>query len=109
MRGSGEGHRHWDSIPDTLEGGARVKSAMTNGTVSGRMGAGGATTLVVSYGTDQSLTILVPPQASIAADEPADRAIMQAGRTIFLTAEHDGDTLRAVRVAVGTDGLTPPQ
>jgi hypothetical protein len=128
MRGTGEGHRDWDTIPDTLAGGARVKSAMTNGTVktssgagprvksamtngtvASRAGAGGATTLVVTYGKDQSLTILVPPQAPIVAYEPADRAIVQAGGKIFLTAERDGDKLTAVRVAVGRDGLTPPQ
>jgi hypothetical protein len=128
MRGTGEGHREWDTIPDTLAGGARVKSAMTNGTVktssgagprvksamtngtvSSRAGAGGATTLVVTYGKDQSLTILVPPQAPIVAYEPADKAIVQAGGKIFLTAERDGDKLTAVRVAVGKDGLTPPQ
>jgi hypothetical protein len=128
MRGTGEGHRDWDTIPDTLAGGARVKSAMTNGTVktsssagprvksamtngtvSSRAGAGGATTLVVTYGKDQSLAILVPPQAPIVAYEPADKAIVQAGGKIFLSAERDGDKLTALRVAVGKDGLTPPQ
>lgn len=128
MRGTGEGHRDWDTIPDTLAGGApvksamtngtvktstgtgpRVKSAMTNGTVASRTGAGGATTLVVTYGKDQSQTILVPPQAPIVAYEPADKAIVQAGGKIFLTAERDGDKLTAVRAAVGKDGLTPPQ
>ena len=128
MRGTGEGHRDWDTIPDTLAGGARVKSAMTNGTVragpgagprvrsamtngtvASRAGAGGATTLVVTYGKDQSLTILVPPQAPIVAYEPADRAIVQAGGKVFLTAERDGATLTALRVAVGKDGLVPPQ
>lgn len=128
MRGTGEGHRDWDTIPDTLAGGARVKSAMTNGTVkvdaptgprvksamtngtvASRTGAGGEATLAVTYGKDQSLTILVPSQAPIVAYEPADRAIVQAGGKIFLTAERDGDKLTAVRVAVGKDGLTPPQ
>ena len=128
MRGTGEGHRDWDTIPDTLAGGARVKSAMTNGTVkagptagprvksamtngtvASRTGADGAATLVVTYGKNESLTILVPPQAPIVAYEPADRAIVQAGGKVFLTAERDGETLTALRVAVGKDGLVPPQ
>ena len=128
MRGTGEGHRDWDTIPDTLANGARVKSAMTNGTVrtgsgtgprvksamtngtvASRAGAGGATTLVVTYGKDQSLTIRVPPQTPIVAYEPADRAIVQAGGKVFLTAERDGATLTALRIAVGKDGLVPPQ
>jgi len=126
MRGTGEGHRDWDTIPDTLAGGKRVKSAMTNGTVktgsgprvksamtngtvasSGR--AGDATTLVVTYDKDRSLTILVPPQAPIVAYEPADRSIVQAGGKVFITAERDGNGLTAVRISVGKDGLTPPQ
>jgi hypothetical protein len=128
MRGTGEGHRDWDTIPDTLAGGARVKSAMTNGTVktasgsaprvksamtngtvASRAGTDGATTLVVTYGQDGSRTILVPAQAPIVAYEPADRSIVRAGGKVFLTAERDGDRLTATRVAVGKDGLTPPQ
>ena len=126
MRGTGEGHRDWDTISDTLAGGKRVKSAMTNGTVrtgggprvksamtngtvasSGR--AGDATTLVITYDKDRSLTILVPPQAPIVAYEPADRSIVQAGGKVFITAERDGVRLTAVRISVGKDGLTPPQ
>jgi hypothetical protein len=128
MRGTGEGHRDWDVIPDTVAGGARVKSAMTNGTVkvgastgprvksamtngtvSHSVTAEGAATLVVTYGKDKSLTIVVPPQAPIVAYEPADRAIIQIGAKTFITAEREGDKLTGLRVAVGKDGLTPPQ
>jgi hypothetical protein len=34
MRGTGEGRYDWDAIPDHTAGGARVRSAMTNGTVT---------------------------------------------------------------------------
>ena len=71
MRGTGEGHYAWDEIEDPAGGGARVKSAMTNGTVASHTGgaprvrstmtngtvAGSATadgrrTLTVTYGKD---------------------------------------------------------
>jgi len=127
MRGTGEGHRDWDMIPDTLAGGPqvksamtngtvkstsvpapRVKSAMTNGTVSSNSGAGGEKMLTVTYDGNHSLRIAVPPRAPIVAYEPADRSILRQGEKVFLLAEKEGDKLTAKRVAVGKDGLTPP-
>ncbi|WP_375454369.1 metal ABC transporter permease [uncultured Methylobacterium sp.] len=125
MRGTGEGHYGWDTIPDTTAGGARVKSAMTNGTVradapaprvksamtngtvAGSTGAGGARTLTVTY-KDGAQTVLVPPQAPVVAFEPADRSVLKPGAKAFVTAARDGATVSARRVAVGKDGLTPP-
>ncbi len=127
MRGTGEGHRDWDMIPDTLAGGGRVKSAMTNGTVkaatapaprvksamtngtvSSSSAAGGAQTLTLTYGDGQSTTVAVSPQTSIVAYEPADQSALRPGAKVFVTAERDGDRLTAVRAAVGKDGVTPP-
>ncbi|WP_447410699.1 hypothetical protein, partial [Clostridium perfringens] len=78
MRGTGEGQYPWDEIADTTAaGGAKVKSAMTNGTVktetTGSTGGprvksamtngtvkadaaakGGTRTLTVNYGSGQS-------------------------------------------------------
>ena len=127
MRGTGEGHRDWDMIPDTLAGGGRVKSAMTNGTVkaatapaprvksamtngtvSSSSAAGGAQTLTLTYGDGQSKTVAVSPQTSIVAYEPADQSALRPGAKVFVTAERDGDRLTAVRAAVGKDGVTPP-
>ncbi len=127
MRGTGEGHRDWDTIPDTLAGGGRVKSAMTNGTVkaatapaprvksamtngtvSKSSAAGGEQTLTLTYDNGQTKTVAVSPQTPIVAYELADPSAIRAGAKIFVTAERDGDKLTAIRAAVGRDGVTPP-
>ncbi|MCJ2067902.1 DUF5666 domain-containing protein [Methylobacterium sp. J-030] len=127
MRGTGEGHRDWDTIPDTLAGGGRVrsamtngtvraapapgprvKSAMTNGTVSRTGAADGAQTLTLTYDNGQSKTVAVSPQTPIMAYEPADQSALRPGAKVFVTAERDGGRLTAVRAAVGKDGVTPP-
>ncbi len=131
MRGTGEGHYDWDTIPDTTGGGAKVKSAMTNGTVKADMpstasdapqvksamtngtvktaGSGAERTLTVDYGKGQSIQVLVPPQAPVVTFEAADKAALSAGAKAFVVvAREDDGTLTARRVAVGKDGLTPP-
>ncbi|WP_132255627.1 metal ABC transporter permease [Methylobacterium segetis] len=136
MRGTGEGHYAWDAITDhTAAGGAKVKSAMTNGTVKAEQagapkvksamtngtvaksggsgggaggGAGGEKTLTVTYDKEGSKQIVVPPQAPIVAFEPADPAILKPGSKIFVVAAKDGGKLDGKLVAVGKDGLTPP-
>ena len=126
MRGTGEGHRDWDTIPDTLAGGGRVKSAMTNGTVKAGVApaprvksamtngtvakstaAGGEQMLTLSYGNGETKTVAVSPQTPIVAYEPADQSVIRPGAKVFVTAERDGDKLTAVRAAVGKDGVTP--
>lgn len=126
MRGTGEGHRDWDTIPDTLAGGGRVKSAMTNGTVKAgsapaprvksamtngtvakSTAASGEQTLTLTYDNGQSKTVAVSPQTPIVAYEAADQSVIRPGSKIFVTAERAGDKLTAVRAAVGKDGVTP--
>jgi hypothetical protein len=127
MRGTGEGHRDWDTILDTLAGGGRVKSAMTNGTVkaaaapaprvksamtngtvSKSSAANGEQMLTLTYGDGQSKTIAVSPQTPIVAYEPADQSAIRPGAKVFVTAARDGDKLTAIRANVGKDGVTPP-
>lgn len=131
MRGSGEGHYEWDVIADTTASGARVKSAMTNGTVKSgtpstapdaprvksamtngtvkAAGSGAERTLTVDYGKGQSIQVLVPPQAPVVTFEAADNAALSAGAKAFVVvAREDDGKLTARRVAVGKDGLTPP-
>ncbi|SDM92472.1 hypothetical protein SAMN05216360_104275 [Methylobacterium phyllostachyos] len=131
MRGTGEGHYDWDMIPDRTTGGARVKSAMTNGTVTAdtrstapdaprvksamtngtvtASGGGAQRTLTVDYGQGQSIQVLVPPQAPIVSFAPADAAALTPGAKAFVVvAREDDGRLTARRVAVGKDGLTPP-
>ena len=129
MRGTGEGHYGWDAITDHTAGaGAKVKSAMTNGTVKAespnapkvksamtngtvkadKAASGGERTLTVSYGKDGSKEIVVPSSAPIVAFEPADKAILTPGSKVFAVVAKDGPKAEGKLVAVGKDGLTPP-
>lgn len=127
MRGAAEGHYDWDMIPDTVAGGTRVKSAMTNGTVKASSStapkvntsmtnatvakstsSGEDKILTVTYDKDQSKTIAVPPKAPIVAFETADKTILKPGAKIFVVAAKDGGKLDGKFVAIGKDGLTPP-
>ncbi|GJE37599.1 metal ABC transporter permease [Methylobacterium persicinum] len=132
MRGTGEGQYPWDEIADTTaSGGAKVKSAMTNGTVKAETtgstaapkvksamtngtvkadsgGKGGTRTLTVNYGSGQSSTILVPSSAPVVTFEPANRSVLSTGAKVFVVATRNEGGFTATRVAVGKDGLTPP-
>jgi hypothetical protein len=127
MRGTGEGHYAWDSIPDTtLSGGARTSSSMTNGSVSavatsapnvnstmtnGDVAAsqsqGGVTHLVVTYKGGQQ-DVLVPPTAPIVTYRPGTEALVAKGSDVFIKATQTGSDLVANTVAVGVDGIKPP-
>jgi hypothetical protein len=127
MRGTGEGHREWDTIPDTLAGSGRVKSAMTNGTVKANAAPaprvksamtngtvarttseGGDQTLTLTYSNGQTKAVVVTPQTPIVAYEPSDRSALVNGAKVFVIAEREGGTLTTVRAVVGKDGVTPP-
>ncbi|MEH3144543.1 MAG: metal ABC transporter permease [Methylobacterium frigidaeris] len=122
MRGTGEGHRPWDVIPDTTAGGAPVESRMTNGTVrppevqtqmtNGTVGtrkAGdGTTMLTVGYGGGRTITVAVPPGAPVVTLEPGSRALLVAGAKVFVVATRTGDRLEGRSISVGKDGLRPP-
>ncbi|HWM49108.1 MAG TPA: metal ABC transporter permease [Xanthobacteraceae bacterium] len=128
MRGTGEGHYAWDSLPDrTVAGGRSVSTNMTNGTVAATSGAatpmvdtamtngnvaatsdaGGARRLTVTYNGGQQ-SILVPPTAAIVAFQPAGRAAVIPGAHVFVRATETGGTTTAQFVAVGENGLVPP-
>ena len=130
MKGTGEGHYDWDTIPDTTGGTAPVKSSMTNGTIktsgkplpkssmtkssmtNGTVAAGAAaaagTSITVTYGNGKSLDISVPPSAPVVAFSPADKSIVVPGAPVFANSLADGDKVTARFVAVGKDGVVPP-
>ena len=128
MRGTGEGHYAWDSLPDTTAAGGRsvstsmtngtvaatsgaatpmVDTAMTNGNVAATSDAGGAKRLTVTYNGGQQ-SILVPPTAPIVAFQPSDRAAVIPGAHVFVRAAETGGTATAQFVAIGQNGLVPP-
>jgi hypothetical protein len=127
LRGTGEGHYAWDTIPDTtLSAGAQTSSSMTNGNVStvstsaatvnstmtnGDVAAsqsqGGVTHLVVTYKGGQQ-DVLVPPTAPIVTFQPGTKAVVAKGNDVFIKATQTGSGLVANAVAVGVDGVKPP-
>jgi hypothetical protein len=112
MRGTGEGHRPWDLHPGSTmtnatvsaKKGAKAGSTMTNATVA--KVAGQKLTLKYSGGEK---TVDVPSNATIVKIEPSDRSKIVPGAHLFAVASRQPDgTLRADRIYIGKDGLTPP-
>jgi len=129
LRGMGEGHYGWDTLPDTtMAGVGSVASSMTNGTVEAASSSGpgtkvnttmtngdvqsaseqsGAKRITVTYNGGKQ-TILVPPTAPIVAFQPVEHSAAITGAHVFIKASEDGGKATADCVAVGKDGLTPP-
>jgi hypothetical protein len=98
-RGSGEGHYPWDLQPGSM---------MTNATVAEVAAVGPSRRMTLRY-KDGEKVVVVPPGAPIVTFEPGDRAMLQPGAHVLLTATRQPDgTLTAARVAIGKNGLVPP-
>jgi hypothetical protein len=99
MRGTGEGHRPWDLMPN---------STMTNATVDSEVAVSDGQKLVLKY-KDGEKTFVVPPDAAIVAFAPATLADVKAGGKIFVIAAKQPDgSLNAASITVGRDGVAPP-
>lgn len=99
MRGTGEGHRGWDLLPE---------SSMTNATVSDMVTKVDGHTLTLKY-KDGSQTVVVPPDTPIVTYVPGDKGELKPGAEIFVASAMraaDGSLL-AARIAVGR-GVAPP-
>jgi hypothetical protein len=127
MRGAAEGHYDWDMIPDTVAGGTRVKSAMTNGTVKASSStapkvntsmtnatvakstsSGEDKILTVTYDKDQSKTIasclgdLARSKAAVPVPARPDRVDdLCAGPCKRDCAGHSSDQISSMRHQVG--------
>jgi hypothetical protein len=100
MRGTGEGHRPHDLLPE---------STMTNATVAEMVQRVDGHALTLKY-KDGEKTIIVPAGTPIVTYVPGDKSELKPGAKIFIgaaTRQPDG-TLQAARINVGRDGLTPP-
>jgi hypothetical protein len=99
MRGVGEGHYPWDLQPESL---------MTNATVAKLAEAPSGQTLTLKY-KDGSQTINVKPGTPIVTFQPGTRTDAKVGAKLMVTATKDADgSLKAARLLVGKDGMTPP-
>jgi Domain of unknown function (DUF5666) len=100
MRGTGEGHRPWDLLPN---------STMTNATVDSEVAVSDGQKLVLKY-KDGEKTFIVPANVAVVTFGPGTAADLKPGQKIFVAAatkQPDG-TLLAPRVNVGLNGVTPP-
>jgi hypothetical protein len=100
MRGTGEGHRPWDLMPN---------STMTNATVDSQVVVSDGQKLVLKY-KDGDKTFIVPSNVTVVTFAPATMGDLKPGAIIFVggaTKEPDG-TLDAPNVTVGTNGVNPP-
>lgn len=99
MRGVGEGHYPWDLQPESL---------MTNATVAKLAAAPSGQTLTLKY-KDGSQAINVRPGTPIVTFQPGTKADAKVGAKLMVTATKDADgSLKAGRLLVGKDGMTPP-
>jgi hypothetical protein len=100
MRGTGEGHRPWDLMPN---------STMTNATVDSQVAVSDGQKLVLKY-KDGEKTFAVPADVTVVTFQPATAAALTPGAKIMVVAgakQADGSIL-APRLNVGLNGITPP-
>jgi hypothetical protein len=100
MRGTGEGHRPWDLVPN---------STMTNATVTQQVKGVQGDEITLKY-KDGEKKILVVPQTVIVTYLPGDKSELKPGAKIFIAGaqKKDDGTLEAAAISVGRDGLAPP-
>jgi hypothetical protein len=100
MRGTGEGHRPWDLVPN---------STMTNATVAQMVKGVSGNEITLKYKEGEK-KIVVTPETVIVTYVPGDKSELKPGAKIFIAGankKEDG-TLEAAAVSVGRDGITPP-
>ena len=99
MRGTGEGDRPWDLVPE---------STMTNATVTDVVSKADAHSLTLKYKEGEK-TFTIAPDTVIVTFAPGDKSELKAGAKIFIAAamkQADG-SFEAARIAVGR-GIDPP-
>jgi len=100
LRGTGEGHRPWDLMPNSTMTNANIDSAVTS--VDGQE-------LVLKY-KDGEKKFIVPANVEVVMFAPAAMADLKPGEKIFVVAgkkQADG-TIAAPSIVVGRGGVNPP-
>jgi hypothetical protein len=98
MRGTGEGHRPFDFVPE---------STMTNATVADVAVAPDGQRLQLTY-PDGRKTIVVPPGAPVVSIRAADRTLLAVGGAVSLTAQLVDGKPTVMRISTGRNGFAPP-
>jgi hypothetical protein len=97
-RGTGEGHRPFDLLP---------QSTMTNATVADVVATTSGRTLRLKY-KDGERTIVVPTDAPIVTFRPGDRSLLVPGASVSLTAQMTDGKPTISRINVGRNGFSLP-
>ena len=100
LRGTGEGHRPWDLMPN---------STMTNANIDSEVTSADGKELVLKY-KDGEKKFIVPANVEVVMFAPAAVSDLKPGEKIFIVAAKkmaDG-SVEAPRVVVGRNGVNPP-
>ena len=99
MRGTGEGHRPWDLMPN---------STMTNGNIDSAVASVDGKELVLKY-KDGEKKFIMPANIEIVMFVPGSTADLKSGEKVFVVAKKLPDgTLEPQFITVGHDGVNPP-
>ncbi len=97
-RGTGEGHRPFDLMP---------QSTMTNATVAEMVASPDGRRLTLRH-KDGTTTVVVPEDAPVVTFARADRRVLVVGASVSLTARVENGRPTAVRISVGRNGFALP-
>jgi hypothetical protein len=100
LRGTGEGHRPWDLVPN---------STMTNATVAQMVKAVSGDEITLKYKEGEK-KIVVTPETVIVTYAPGTKDELKPGAKIFIggATKKDDGTLETAAISVGRDGINPP-
>jgi len=99
LRGTGEGHRPWDLMPN---------STMTNGNIDSAVAAVDGQELVLKY-KDGEKKFIIPANIEVVMFVPGTLADLKPGAKVFVNAKKLPDgSLEPLFVTVGHGGVTPP-
>jgi hypothetical protein len=99
MRGTGEGHRPWDLMPN---------STMTNGNIDSAVASVDGKELVLKY-KDGEKKFVIPANIEVVMFVPGSMADLKPGEKVFVVAKKLPDgTLDPQFITVGHNGVNPP-
>ena len=99
MRGTGEGHRPWDLMPN---------STMTNGNIDSAVAGVNGQELLLKY-KDGEKKFVMPADIEVVMFVPGTMADLKPGAKAFVIAKKSADgTLEPLSVTVGHAGVNPP-
>jgi hypothetical protein len=99
MRGTGEGHRPWDLVPN---------STMTNGNIDSSVASVDGKELVLKY-KDGEKKFIIPANIEVVMFVPGSVADLKPGEKVFVVAKKLPDgTFEPQFIVVGHNGVNPP-